>query len=69
MQKTLDSLEQVGVVSGVVTGRERRVSLNPRYFAQQELGALLTKMSLASPELVEKTAELRRRPRRAGKAL
>ena len=69
VQKTLDSLEQVGVVAGAVKGRERRVSLSPRYFARQELRDLLDKMASANPELIDKVGEIRRRPRRAGKEL
>ena len=69
VQKTLDSLEQVGIVSGVVKGRERRVSLSPRFFALTELRALLEKVAFASPELIDRVGELRRRPRRAGKEL
>ena len=69
VQKTLDSLEQVGVVAGVIKGRERRVLLSPRYFARQELRTLLDQMVLASPELIDRVGELRRRPRRAGKDL
>lgn len=69
VQKILDSLEQSGAVAGVVEGRQRRVSLNPRYFAQSELMVLLDKLALQSPELLDKVADLRRRSRRVGKAL
>jgi DNA-binding MarR family transcriptional regulator len=69
VQKTLDSLEQVGAVSGAISGRERRVRLNPRFYARDELRALLDKMAIQNAELVAKVTELRRRPRRAGKAL
>ncbi len=42
------------MVAGVVKGRERRVSLNPRYFGRQELWVLLDKMAAASPELIDR---------------
>lgn len=68
-QKTIDSLERVGVVSGAVIGRERRIALDPRYFAYQELRSLLDKMVLANPEIIHRAIGLRRRPRRSGKSL
>lgn len=68
-QNALDSLEAVGVVSGAVEGRARRVRLNPRYFAHEELSTLLGKLSAHDPELRERVAAIRRRPRRAGKPL
>ncbi len=43
-QKSIDSLEQVGLVSGAIEGRERRIRLNPRYFAREELATLLEKL-------------------------
>lgn len=67
--KILDSLEQVGAVAGVVEGRQRRVSLNPQYYARDELKALLDKLALGSPDLLNRVADVRRRSRRAGKAL
>jgi len=69
VQKTLDSLEQVGIVSGAMLGRERRVRLDPRYYARDELSALLTKLAVQNQELVEAVSGIRRRPRRSGKAL
>ena len=69
VQNAIDSLEQAGVVSGAVEGRERRVRLNPRFFARDELKVLLDKMAAADRSLMEKVSELRRRPRRSGKPL
>ena len=68
-QNALDSLEAVGVVAGAFEGRARRVRLDPRYFARDELRALLEKMVEHDSELRERVATLRRRPRRAGKSL
>lgn len=69
VQNALTSLEQTGAVVGVVEGRARRVRLNPRYFAAAELRTLLEKLGRSDVELLDKVAELRRRPRRAGKSL
>ncbi len=67
--KAISSLEQTGVVSGVLEGRTRRVSLNPRYPFRGELIPLLEKMATSHPGLVEAVSGLRRRPRRLGKTL
>ncbi len=66
---TLNGLERAGIVSSVMLGRTRQVSLNPRYFAFAELSALLNKLALANPGLLERVGQLRRRPRRPGKPL
>lgn len=68
-QNAIDSLEQAGVVSGAIEGRTRRLRLNPRYFARDELQALLKKLAENDSELRERIATIRRRPRRAGKPL
>lgn len=68
-QNALDTLEQAGVVVGAVEGRARRVRLDPRFFARDELKALLEKMALHDVELRDRIATIRRRPRRAGKKL
>lgn len=69
VQNAVDSLEQTGVVSGAIEGRSRRLRLNPRYFARDEIGALLEKMASGESGLRERIATVRRRPRRAGKPL
>ena len=68
-QNAIDSLEQTGVISGALEGRSRRIRLNPRYFAREEVRALLEKMAEGDAELRAKVATIRRRPRRAGKPL
>jgi DNA-binding transcriptional ArsR family regulator len=69
VQKALSSLERDGLVSGRMMGRTRTYSLNPRFFARAELDALLRRLAEADADLQARTAELRRRPRRAGKSL
>ena len=69
VRNAMDTLEQVGLIAGRVEGNTRRVRLNPRYWAQAELKALLEKLALGDPELMNRVGDLRRRPRRVGKAL
>jgi predicted transcriptional regulator len=69
VQNALETLEQTGMVAGAIAGRERRVRLNPRFFARDELRALLDKLASADPDLVSRVAEIRRRSRRGGKPL
>jgi DNA-binding transcriptional ArsR family regulator len=69
VQKALSSLERDGLVSGRMMGRTRTYSLDPRFFARTELDAFLRRLAEADDDLQTRTAELRRRPRRAGKRL
>jgi DNA-binding transcriptional ArsR family regulator len=69
VQNALETLERAGLVVGRVEGRSRRVRLNPRFRALNELKALLDKLALGDAALLAAMAELRRRPRRSGKAL
>ncbi|MBM3496859.1 MAG: winged helix-turn-helix transcriptional regulator [Armatimonadetes bacterium] len=68
-QKALSGLERDGLVVGRLVGRTRVYALNPRYFALPELVAFLRRLAEADIDLRDRTAALRRRPRRAGKAL
>ena len=65
----LDRLEEDGVIVAVTQGRNRRVSINPRYKAGPELVALLKTLGMRSPEILEVASLARRRPRRKGKKL
>lgn len=69
VQNTLDGLERDGTVATRKLGVERRVQLNPRFFAFRELESLLQKLSEAEPELQKVAESVRRRPRRRGKDL
>jgi DNA-binding transcriptional ArsR family regulator len=69
VQKALSALERDGLISGRLMGRTRAYSLNPRYFARTEFEAFLRRLAEADTDLQARTAELRRRPRRAGKRL
>ena len=67
VQQALRGLEVDGLVAARSSGRTRLYRLNPRYFARQELESYLKRLADAEMELVERTAKLRKRPRRTGK--
>ncbi len=69
VQQALGRLERDGLVAARAAGRTRLYRLNPRYFARKELEDYLRRLAGAETELVERTASLRRRPRRAGKPM
>lgn len=69
IQQILDSLEEEGVTVSRKLGLERRVTLNPRYPAHEELRAVLLKLGRNNRDLVRALARRRRRPRRKGKPL
>ncbi len=69
VQRALQSLEVDGLVAGRSVGRMRLYQLNPRYFAADALLAYLSRLVEPDEQLRDRTAGLRRRPRRAGKSL
>ncbi len=69
VQRLIDALEIEGVVATRKLGLERRVTLNPRYYAARALAALLIRLGEADRELQEKLLARRTRPRRKGKLI
>lgn len=69
VQRMVNDLEREGVIATRIVGANRQVSLNPRFYGANELRALLLKYAKRDPGLERRVASLRRRPRRAGKAL
>ena len=69
IQQALAGLEDDGLVAARLAGRTRLYRLNPRYFALKELQDFLKRLAAAETDLVARTGQLRRRPRRAGKPL
>lgn len=67
--KALASLERDGLVAGRSVGRSRVYTLDPRYFAKDDLERYLLRLSEADIALRERVTQLRRRPRWAGKPL
>jgi len=69
VQQALRGLEADGLIAARAAGRTRLYRLNPRCFALEELEAYLKRLAGAETKLVDSTAQLRRRPRRAAKPL
>jgi sugar-specific transcriptional regulator TrmB len=69
IQTIIDSLEKEGILATVLTGNQRRVTLNPRYYGMKQLREFLLRLAEAFPELQNTLSDQRRRPRRRGKAL
>jgi hypothetical protein len=69
VQRVLDALEREGLIVGRKIGVERRITLNPRYFARAELQALLVRLGEQDGRLQQALAQHRSRPRRRGKAM
>jgi predicted transcriptional regulator len=67
--KALRTLERDGLVAGRTVGRSRVYTLDPRYFAKEDLQRYLVRLSEGDIELTRRVAELRRRPRWSGKRL
>jgi hypothetical protein len=63
----LRGLERDGLVAGRLAGRTRLFRLSPRYFAREELQRYLLRLTEPEASLRSRVAQLRRRPRRAGK--
>jgi DNA-binding MarR family transcriptional regulator len=69
IKAAVDSLERAGVIVGTEEGKTRRIALNPRYVASEELRNLLAKLGMMDVDLQKRLATIRRRPRRAGKQI
>jgi DNA-binding transcriptional ArsR family regulator len=69
VQRALRSLERDGIVAGRTMGRIRLYRLNPAYLAGPQLRSFLRRLAELDPELQERLATIRRRPRRSGKPL
>src|SRR5678816_1437698 len=67
VQSVVSRLELDAVVTSRLMGRTRRLALNPRYVAYDELAALLWKLGQHDVALQKLLARKRRRPRRTGK--
>lgn len=69
VQKALRSLEKDGLVAGRLLGRTRVVTLDPGYFAHDDLQRFLLRLTGPEFELKARVSSLRRRPRRSAKPL
>src|SRR5262249_677970 len=69
IQKGIRSLERDNLIAGRLFGKTRIIQLNQRYFAGGEVRGLLNKLTQSDPDIRNRAAHLRRRPRRTGKRL
>jgi hypothetical protein len=69
VQRIVEALDREGAVATRLVGQQRRVTLNPKYFARKELAALLRRLALGDQRLLDAVGSMRRRPRRKGKPL
>lgn len=69
VQKALKSLEADALVAGRSAGRTRVYRIDPRYFASSEIKRLLRRLAEPDSDLKTRLAQLRKRPRRAGKPI
>ncbi|HEY5257902.1 MAG TPA: hypothetical protein VIJ12_05920 [Candidatus Baltobacteraceae bacterium] len=69
VQRIVDALDREGIVATRLIGRQRRVTLNPRYFARKELEPVLRRLAQGDQRLLDAVGSMRRRPRRKGKPL
>lgn len=69
VQRIVDALEIEGIIAIRLSGRERRIRLNPRYFAIEELRPLLLRLGQAGFPFVERIDAMRRGPRKKGKSV
>jgi len=69
VQRAVGALQAAGIVTSRLVGTIRRVELNPTWYAASELRVLLRRMAQADPGLCALAGSIRRRPRRARKAL
>ena len=69
VQLAVRSLEKDGLIAGRSVGRTRVFRLDPRYFAARDLLSYLRTLAAAEPQIRERVAALRQRPRVTGKPL
>ncbi len=69
VQRAVEALDADRITASRISGVQRQVRLNPMFFAARELRNLLMRMVAAFPDIQAAADALRRRPRRAGKAV
>jgi len=71
MNRVIVTALSLGLVASSVAaqpmGRTRLYTLDPRYFARDELVRYLRRLAQPETDLQDRVAALRRRPRRTGK--
>lgn len=69
VQRIVSDLEREGVVVSRIVGGSRLVTLNRRLYGKDDLESFLIKYAKRAPNLESAVSKLRRRPRRAAKAI
>ena len=69
VQTIVEDLGREGILALRIRGRQKVVSLDPRYFASRELRELLLRLAEAEPQLRAAAASRRVRPVRKGREL
>jgi hypothetical protein len=67
VQRVVNAFDREGILATRISGNSRRVSLDPRYYAGEELRRFLLRLADGYPDLKKIAARRRSRPRRAGK--
>lgn len=65
--RIVDDLQEQGVVSTLMRGTQRTVTLNPSFLAYREVRDLLLRLAPTEPLMNKTIEDLRRRPRRRTK--
>ena len=69
IHRVATDLERDNIIASRLMGRTRVFELNKRYQQYAKLRDLLRAMGEADPQLIRALSSMRRRPRRAGKAI
>jgi sugar-specific transcriptional regulator TrmB len=67
VQRIVEDLEREGILSTRLSGNQRRVIVNPEWFASKELRALALRLAEVLPDIRAALDTERRRARRRGK--
>jgi len=67
VQRIVEDLEREGILATRLSGNQRRVIVNPEWFASKELRALALRLAEVAPEIRAALDAERRRARRRGK--
>jgi DNA-binding transcriptional ArsR family regulator len=67
VQRIVEDLEREGILSTRLSGNQRRVIVNPEWFASKELRALALRLAEVVPDIRAALDAERRRARRRGK--
>ncbi len=67
--QTIDKFEEMSILAANTRGKERRVRVNPRFFAIREFELLIVRLVEGDSEVQQMLENVRMRPRKKGKAI